>query len=443
MTRQEELVEATLALVAGRADAEVYADVGTSSLTRFANSFIHQNVSEDAAEVTLKVAVDGRVSSSTTTDTTPEGLAAFVDAVIDTAAQQPIDDKWPGIGDATEQIAVDHWDEATADADPVDRAMAVKAFVDEGEGMLAAGFCQTESRGHAFGNSNGARANGRFTTAVIDGIHQTPTSAGSGHAAGSKIGALDAAAVGVMAARRSRDSANPFDAKPGDYEVVLSPECVATIGIFLNAYGFNAKTAEEGMSFAELGSHQFDDSVNIWDDATDPRALYVPFDIQGTPKKRTELVSDGVTRSLLHNRRTAGKAGVASTGHAVPGGDVFGPFAMNMFIGGGDSSVDALIATVERGIYVSAFNYCRVLDPKSLVVTGLTRNGTFMIENGKITDAVTNMRFTQSFISALGPGNVVGIGDDARFADSEFGPLLVHAPSMRLASWNFTGGADG
>jgi predicted Zn-dependent protease len=421
----------------------VHADVGRSSLTRFANSFIHQNVSEDAAEVTLKVAIDGRVSSSTTTDTTADGLAAFVDAVIDTAAQQPVDHKWPGIGDPAEHPAVDHWDEATADADPVDRALAVKAFVDAGEGMLAAGFCQTESRGHAFGNTKGARASGRFTTAVIDGIHQSPTSAGSGHAAGSKIGALDTTAVGALAATRARDSANPFDAKPGEYEVVLSPECVATIGIFLNAYGFNAKTAEEGMSFVELGTQQFDVSVNIWDDATDPRALYVAFDLEGTPKRRTDLVTDGVTRSLLHNRRTAAKAGVESTGHAVPGGDVFGPFAVNMFIGGGDSTVDNLISSVERGIYVSAFNYCRVLDPKSLVVTGLTRNGTFMIENGKITGAVTNLRFTQSFISALGPGNVLGIGDDARFADSEFGPLLVHAPSMRLASWSFTGGADG
>jgi predicted Zn-dependent protease len=443
MTRQEELVEETLVLVGDRADAEVYADVGRSSLTRFANSFIHQNVSEDAAEVALRVAIDGRVSSSTTTNTTPEGLTTFVDAVIDTAAQQPVDDQWPGIGEPAEYANVDHWDQETADADPIDRALAVKAFVDAGEGMLAAGFCQTEFRGHAFGNTSGARASGRFTTAVIDGIHQSSTSAGSGHAAGPKIGDLNAATVGALAVQRATDSISPVDAKPGEYEVVLSPECVSTIGIFLNAYGFNAKTAEEGMSFAEIGSIQFDESVSIWDDATDPRALYVAFDVEGTPKRRTDLVVDGVTRSLLHNRRTATKAGTESTGHAIPGGDVFGPFAMNMFIGGGGSSVDELISDVERGIYVSSFNYCRVLDPKSLIVTGLTRNGTFMIENGKITHAVTNLRFTQSFISALGPDNVLGIGNDARFADSEFGPLLVHAPSMRLASWNFTGGAEG
>ena len=104
-------------------------------------------------------------------------------------------------------------------------------------------------------------------------------------------------------------------------------------------------------------------------------------------------------------------------------------------------TVDSMIATTERGLYVSAFNYCRVLDPKSLAVTGLTRNGTFMIENGRITGAVTNLRFTQSFVSALTA--VDGLGDDGRFADSEFGAGLVHAPSVRLAAWNFTGGAGG
>jgi predicted Zn-dependent protease len=218
---------------------------------------------------------------------------------------------------------------------------------------------------------------------------------------------------------------------------------VATIAIFLNVYGFNGKMAEEEMSFVVLGERQFDDTFNLWDGPTDPDALFVPFDIEGTPKQHLDLVKGGVTTSLLHTRRTASKAGTESTGHAVPGAEMWGPFASNLFVGGGDASTSELIAGVERGIYVSAFNYCRVLDPKTLVVTGLTRNGTFMIENGAIADPISNMRFTQSFVEALGPGKVLGTGDDARYADSEFGPLLVHAPSLLLDSWNFTGGAEG
>ena len=443
MNRGQELVNETLEIVGDRANAEAFADTGITSLTRFANSFIHQNVSEDVEEIALKVEVDGRVASSNTTATTPDALTRFVDATLETAASQPVDEGFGGFGGHIESVAGDQWDAATAEADPRDRAEAVKDFVDAGDGLLAAGYCATEARHHAYGNTAGRRAHGRFTTAVVDGIHQTGVSAGSGHAAGQALSALDAGAVGALAAQRANDSVGAFDAKPGEYRVVLGPEAAATIAIFLNVYGFNGKTVEEGMSFADLDKQQFDEKFNLWDGPTDPGALYTPFDIEGTPKEHLDLIKAGVTTSLLHTRRTAKKAGTESTGHAVAGAEMWGPFAINMFVGGGDSSVGELVAGVDRGIYVSTFNYCRVLDPKSLVVTGLTRNGTFMIENGKITDPVTNMRFTQSFVDALAPGKVEGLGSDARYADSEFGPLLVHTPSLQLGSWNFTGGAEG
>jgi predicted Zn-dependent protease len=443
MNRAQALVSEILEMVGTRCEAEVVAEVGSSSLTRFANSFIHQNVSEDVEEVTLKVAIDGRVASSATTATTAAALVNFVESTIGTAADQPVDNGWPGVGGPDEPVVTDHWDPDTASADPMTRAEAVKAFVDAGDGMLGAGYCQTEARHRAYGNTAGRNVHGRFTTAVVDGIHQTGSSAGSGHAAGVALSDIDAGAVGALAARRARDSVGASDAKPGEYEVVLSPECIATIAIFLNVYGFNGKEAEEGTSFVALGERQFDDAFNLWDDPTAPGALYVPFDAEGTAKHHLDLVKDGRTTALLHSRRTANKAGTESTGHAELGAEMWGPFATNLFIGGGEKSVDDLVSGVDRGIYVSTFNYCRVLDPKTLVVTGLTRNGTFMIENGKISDPIANMRFTQSFVGALGPDKVHGIADDARFADSEFGPLLVHAPSFQLAGWNFTGGAEG
>ena len=176
---------------------------------------------------------------------------------------------------------------------------------------------------------------------------------------------------------------------------------------------------------------------------TDPRALGVPFDVDGVPKRRLHLVSTGTSSALAHDRRTARKMDTESTGHAVPGGDTWGPFPTNVFVGAGTTPVDDMVASIDRGLFVTTFNYCRILDPKTQVVTGLTRNGTFMIENGAITGAVTNLRFTQSFVEGLSGGNVVAVGNDGRFADSEFGPGVVHAPSLHLASWNFTGGADG
>ena len=443
MSAEQNIAEQVLELVGSAAEAEVTVNAGTSALTRFANSFIHQNVGEEGVTVSLRLTVDGRVASGTTTNLDAESLDRFVADTTEAARVQPVDPDWPGLVAPTEVPRLEHFDSATADASPEIRAAQVKAFVDAAPEMSAAGYCETAGVDVVFANSAGHRATGRYSRAILDGIQQTPTSSGSGHATGVGLGAIDAATTGALAAQRARDGAVTFDTKPGEYEVVLAPECVATIAVFLSVYGFNAKAALEGQSFARVGAAQFDPSITLVDDVADPRALGVAFDTEGTPKQRLALIDGGVTSSLAHDRRTARKAGTVSTGHATAGSDVWGPIAHTLFLEEGPEAVDDMIAAVERGIYVATFNYCRVLDPKSLVVTGLTRNGTFVIENGRITGAVSNLRFTQSFVAALGPGNVAGIGNDARFGHSEFGPGMAHVPSLRLVAWNFTGGADG
>ena len=430
-------------MVGDRAEAQVLVQAGNRSLTRFANSYIHQNVSEEGPAVDVTVIVDGRVSSASTTQTGDAALSALVDAALESARLQPVDPDWPGLAPPAEVPDVEHWDEATAAAEPAERARQVADFVAAGPGLRAAGYCETIGVTSAFVNSAGQRASRRSTRAIVDGIHQTDTSAGSGHQTEVALRDVDGGAVGALAASRARDSAAAYDAKPGEYEVILSPECTATIMVFLAVYGMNAKAAIEQQSFMQLGEQQFDDALNVWDDATDPRALDVPFDAEGSPKRRLDLIRDGVSASFVHDRRTARRMGTTTTGSAVPGGAAFGAFPTNVFVGAGDRSVEEMIASVDRGLYVATFNYCRILDPKSQVVTGLTRNGTFMIENGEITGAVTGLRFTQSFVEGLGDGRVLGIGNDARFADSEFGAGFIHAPSLHLASWNFTGGAEG
>ena len=221
-----------------------------------------------------------------------------------------------------------------------------------------------------------------------------------------RLADLDGAAVGALAAERARRGRNAFDLKPGEYEVVLGPEAVATIGMFLSYYGFNGKHHAEGQSFVELGKKQFDAAIDMLDDATDSRALGIGFDAEGTPRQRLPLISAGVTKGIAHDRRTATKAGAHPTGHGDPGSEIWGPVPTHVFLDGGETPVDEMIGAVDRGLYVATFNYCRVLDPKTVAVTGLTRNGTFMIENGKITGALTNMRFTQSFVAALAQGGV-------------------------------------
>lgn len=446
VTRSQDLAQQVLDAVGGEANAAVFARSGTSALTRFANSFIHQNVSDEVAELTLTIERDGRVAQGTTTSTSADTIKAWVDATIKTADAQTVDEDWPGLAPPAGTPDIDHFDQETADADPSVRAELVRQFVDAGDGLRAAGMCETVVFHDAFANSASQEASGRWTRVVLDGIHQTDTTAGSGHASGKAVGAVDGAAAGREAATRARESLRAFDAKPDRYEVVLAPEAVGTIAQFLGFYGFNGRSFNEGMSFVKIGEDLFDESVNLYDDATDSRALGSAFDSEGTPKRRVNLIDHGTTANVVHTRRTAKKAGTETTGNSYKAEDGFGtglPFADRMFVDGGDRSEAELIAQVERGIYVATFNYCRILDPKSMVVTGLTRNGTFMIENGKITGAISNMRFTQSFVDALAPGQVGGWGNNARFNAGEFGNATVHAPSVWLRSWNMTGGAEG
>lgn len=430
-------------LVGDRGDAEATVTATTTGLTRFANSFIHQNVAEVGFAVRLRVAREGRVASANSTTVTEKGLRTLVEDTLEIAALQPEDEGWTGLRTAVSVPTGESYDAATAAATPSDRADRVSDFVAAGQGMRAAGYCETTGVTTAFANTLGHVAKGRATWASVDGIHQSDAAAGSGHGTAVGLSGVDAAHVGATAAGRARRGAGAIDAKPGEYEVVLAPEAVASIVMFLSYYGFNGKAHNENRSFAIVGDDQFDSSVHIFDDGSDERAIGVPFDTEGTPKRRVVLIDDGLTANLVHDRRSAGRAGSESTGHASPRSEIYGPVAQDVFFRGGSVAPDDLVAGVSRGLYVATFNYCRVLDPKTLVVTGLTRNGTFLIENGSITDSVTNLRFTQSFVDALGPGNVLGIGDDARFADSEFGPAMMHVPSVRLAAWNFTGGASG
>src|SRR4029079_6384075 len=210
---------------------------------------------------------------------------------------------------------------------------------------------------------------------------RTPTADGSGRETSVRLSDLDGAAIGERAARKARDASEPTDLEPGRYEVVLEPDCVANILSFLLYAGFNAKAVEEGRSFATVGEAQFDPAINLREDVTDPDTLGIPFDIEGTPKEPFDLVRDGVTRALRHTRRTAKAAGVASTGHAVEGGAAWGALGANLVLEPGARSTDELVAGLERGILVTDFWYTRILDPKTQVVTGLTRNGVWLVED--------------------------------------------------------------
>lgn len=442
MTAADQVLELVRAR-ASDADAEISVQRGTAALTRFANSFIHQNVAEETSHLVLRVAVEGRTATARLDGPADgETLQRLVDGALESARVRPVDPDWPGVAPVAAAPDVDHWDEATAAAAPDDRARLVADFVAAAGSLETAGACSTSETVVAFANSGGQRLTGRTTRASLDGIARTGSSDGSGRLASVAVADLDGREVGERAARKARDSRNAGDLEPGRYEVVLEPQCVSNMLTFLFVHGFNGRAVEEDRSFVRLGERQFDQAITLSDDVTDPATVGFGFDSEGTPKRRVAVVDGGVTSAVLHTRRTAHRAGTESTGSAVEDGDQWGALPNNPMLAPGDLTDEELISGVGRGLLVTDFWYVRILDPKTQVVTGLTRNGVWLVEDGRVVRPVSNLRFTQSYLGALGPGAVRGIGKERALIPGGFdGVPLV--PSVHLASWNFTGGAKG
>lgn len=441
-----DVIDAVSVMAGAGAEAEVTVVGGRSALTRFANSSIHQNVAEEYRRVSLKVVLDGRqvIAASDRTD------SAAIDRLIGTALTHarlcPVDPGWPGLAPVLAATGGENYDPSTHESLPEDRAKVVRAFVGAGgPDSSAAGYCSAEGHACGFANSRGQRLEGRSSRAIVTAIHRRTSEAhcsGRGWNSSTRLSELDGHAAGAAAATKAWASADPVDLEPGSYEVVMEPACVANLVDFLVGYGFNAKAWLQGQSWVRLGEFQLDRSLAIWDNAGDRRSWGLPFDAEGTPKSRLDLVAEGVSCRLAHDRRTAAAAGgQTSTGHAIADGEQWGAFCTNLFL---DSSredqrsrLNDMIGAVERGVLVTELWYTRVLDPKTQVVTGVTRNGTFLIENGRVGRSVGDLRFTQSYVDALAPGNVLGVGDDARLTVA--GP---HVPSLHLRSWTFTGQAS-
>ncbi|MFN0090454.1 MAG: metallopeptidase TldD-related protein, partial [Acidimicrobiales bacterium] len=277
-----ELCRAALREARRHADeAEALAVHTAAGLTRFANSFIHQNVAEETVSLQLRVLRGGRTATASTTRLDAAGLAELATAAAAAANARPVDPSWPGFAPPEPAPDPGHWDAATADAGPDQRAALVAAFVAAGAGLAAAGYCDTEARTAALCSTTGHEVWGRTTRATIDGIQQGGGVAGSAHATSIRVADLDGAAAGELAAGRARRGLDAADLAPGEYEVVLEPECVATIAVFLGFEAFSAKAVAEGRSGIRLGEAAFDPAFALVDDARAPGSPALAFDAEG------------------------------------------------------------------------------------------------------------------------------------------------------------------
>ncbi|HEY8437698.1 MAG TPA: TldD/PmbA family protein [Candidatus Limnocylindrales bacterium] len=433
---------AALASAAGAGEVEALVSVDRAQLTRFANSEIHQNVAETNGSLNLRVAIGKRVGVASSNRLDDDGLRRVAETAVAIARNSAELEDWGGLPEPTPITDVPAaWSDATAGTTPEQRAAGVRAVIAAADaaGVRAFGSFSTSTEELGIVNSHGVRAAQRRTASQLLTVTMA-NDGGSGYAehGGVDVGAIDAAAVGREAAEKARASANPAAAEPGDWTVVLEEYAVVDLLSMLAYMGFSALAVQEERSFAEPGKVIGSELVTIVDDASEPGAMPMSFDYEGVAKQRVVLVDRGVCRDVVFDAQTAARAGRTSTGHGLPAPNPYGPFPLNMVMSPGSTARDDLVGEMDRGLLVTRFHYTNPVHPKLAIVTGMTRDGTFLVEGGRITGPVRNLRFTQSYLAAL--AGTVAVGRERRTIRGDFGGVLV--PPVRIEGWTFTGATE-
>jgi predicted Zn-dependent protease len=434
------------ALRVGATEAEVLVAAGDSALTRFANNEIHQNVVERSLTVSLRHVVGRRIAVISTGKVDADGLRTLVHRAAAIARSCEELDDWAGLpppaeGGKVVGGTVDAWADGTAGATPELRAEGARAVIGAAEavGVMAYGSFSTEAESIAVASSAGIRAAERRTSSQLLTVQMSPDG-GTGYAEAVSMDAttIDAAAIGREAAAKARASDNPVAVEPGEYPVVLEEYAVVDITDMLGYTGFSALAVQEGRSFVEPGKRIGSELVTIVDDGSDPAGLPATFDYEGVPKQRVPLVEAGVCRDVVYDSQTAARAGRASTGHGLPAPNPYGPFPLNAVMASGTTPREDLVGGLERGLLVTRFHYTNVVHPKLAIITGMTRDGTFLVEGGRIVGPVRNLRFTQSYLDAL--AGVSAVSSTRRTVRGFLGAAVV--PALRIDGWTFTGATE-
>jgi predicted Zn-dependent protease len=431
------------ALRASRADqTEALLFAQEMELTRFANNLIHQNVAEADVTLTIRAVVGKRQGVATTNNLSDAGIARAVEAARQAALNQPEDPDFPGLPGPHLTEPVRAFDEDAAAASPEERAKAVGVVCAKAkaQNITASGAFHTGTQEIALANSHGSMGYQPSSFADFQVTALTDDSAGRARASAWKLANINPEAVGDEALGKAARGRNPRKIEPGEFTVVVDPYATLDLVNMLNWMGVSAQAVQEGRSWMidRMGKPAMSPLVSIWDDGNDPAGRPLPFDFEGVTRQRVEIVSRGVIGQPVYDSYYAAKEGKQSTGHALPAGQGMwsGPMALNLFMAPGDQSVEEMIRSTERGLYITSFWYTRPMHPRDCVVTGMTRDGVFMIENGELSYPVKNLRFTQSYVQAL--ADVERVGREVRLFVSEFGSAS-RVPALKIKAFNFTG----
>ena len=409
--------------------------------TRFAVNQVSTGGDSYDTSVTVTAHVGRRSASSTTNQLDDASLKQAVQTAERLARLAPEDPEFLPELEPQQYEPARNWSEATAALDPQGRADAVRAITAPATQakLVSTGFLDTRVGATAVANTKGLFAYTRGTATALTTTVRTPDGTGSGWAGASHYdwSRIDAAALGTRAAEKARASRTPVAIEPGRYTVVFEPTAVGNLIQFI-AFALNARSADEGRSFFskqgggnKISSKVVDERVTIISDPFDPDVAGSPFTGEGLPTRRSVWIDTGVVTTLNYDRYWAQKQGVSPT---ASGG--------SLKMSGGSSTMDEMIASTPRGLLVTRFWYLRPVDQRTILYTGLTRDGTFLIENGKITRAVKNLRFNDSPVFML--NNLEALGVPVRVSASEDGGpgQAIMVPPLKVRDFNFTSLSD-
>ena len=430
-------------LAAGAEEADAAFLSSDQNISRFANSQLHQNMSEESASLTLRVIVNGAMGVATTTAFDEDEIARTADVAREAARHSSAVQGFRGLYRANEPLpVVDSFDEATAAISAKDKAEALRTMFEKGRDVLFAGSYATAATSVACGNTHGLRRYTRMTHADATAIALTVNGTSSGYATrcDRRASAVDMAALGEEAVLKATLAADRIeDLTPGAYDVILEPPALAEVFEWMNMIAFTGQSFEDGSSFfvGNLGKRVLGENFTLIDDSIS--YMPFPFDIEGLPKRPVALIENGVPRTPALDVAWADRLHLAPTAHAWSLGSPEHGSAFHLTMNGGDSSREEMIASTKLGIWITRFNYVNgLLEPKTALMTGTTRDGTFLIRDGKVAARLPNLRWTQSMVEAF--SNIESMSRERRSTGTwynMFGGTL--APVTKIRGWNITG----
>ena len=427
--------------------AELWVHRRRAAITRYSHSSIHQNALSDDLEVRASVAIGDRVGSATGNALTPDALRSLLRDAATLARLGPPNAGWPGFSAPMTYAAPHAFDAATAGADAAAQAAAIGRICDlaEARGFRAAGTHAIDLTEDAVANTNGVTAYAPATVAYLRALIQGPHG-GTGYAddLGARLTDLDPDGIASRAIEKCALDRDRAQLPPGDYEAVFEEDAVAEVLRIMSITGCGAQAVAEGRSFMSgaIGERVTGPRFTLHDDALDPRQLGVPFDPEGTPKRRVALVEGGVVSGPVYDRWGAKAGGTGSTGHAADP-ERYGrtAHAGTLVMQGGSATREELIGSVARGILITRFHYTNTPDPKRATMTGTTRDGTFLIEDGKIVGALANVRYTMSALDLFAGIDLLGPQRLVRdwWSTNGMGSIVCLAPPMKVSRATFSG----